>query len=444
MVAVPAATAFIFPVESTVTTLVSLDFQVTFLFVAVDGFTVFESFTVLPFFKVSDVMLRETLVAFTTAFVTVTVQVAFFLLPSFVVQVMVAFPTPTAVTFPLESTFATLVLLDFQVTFLFVVVTGFTVFVSVDVLPTVSDNVVLFSETPVAFITGTVTLQVAFLPLPSFALHVMVAVPVPTAVTFPLESTVATLLSLEVQLTFLLVAVDGFTVFVSVKEFPFISDNAVTFRLTLVTGFVTVTLHVAFLPLPSFALHVMVAVPAPTAVTVPDEFTVATLLSLDVQLTLLFVAVVGFTVFVSFSVPPTLSANVDLFRVTLVTLTVVTATSFTVTLALALYVPADVVAVIVAVPAPFAVTTPLLSTVATLVFELFHFKELLFKFAVLHELFQYALTVVLFPASRVDEERDILNGAVDEIISESNVTDAEVVLFEVVDITASDVSVPKH
>ena len=49
-------------------------------------------------------------------FLTVTLQVAFFLEPSAAVAVMVAVPLETAETLPLLSTLATLVLLDFHVT----------------------------------------------------------------------------------------------------------------------------------------------------------------------------------------------------------------------------------------------------------------------------------------------------------------------------------------
>ena len=47
----------------------------------------------------------------------------------------------------------------------------------------------------------------------------------------------------------------------------------------------TVTVQVAFAPLPSFAVQVMVAVPLPLAVTRPLELTVATLVLLLFQVT---------------------------------------------------------------------------------------------------------------------------------------------------------------
>ena len=78
--------------------------------------------------------------------VTVTLQVA--VLPFAVVTVMVALPAPTAVTLPL-LTVATLVFDDFQVTFLFVALEGDTVAARVELLPSFSERVVIFSETPV-------------------------------------------------------------------------------------------------------------------------------------------------------------------------------------------------------------------------------------------------------------------------------------------------------
>ena len=61
---------------------------------------------------------------------TVNAQVALLLLPSAVVTVIVAVPGALAVTKPLLLTVATVVLLDFHVTFLFVVLLGVTVAVS--------------------------------------------------------------------------------------------------------------------------------------------------------------------------------------------------------------------------------------------------------------------------------------------------------------------------
>lgn len=84
---------------------------------------------------------------------------------------------------------------------------------------------------------------------------------------------------------------------------------------------VTVTEQVACFPLPSLALQVMVAVPAATAVTLPVLLTVATLVLLDVHVTLLSVALFGRTVAVSVSLFPVSNESDVLLRVMLVTKT---------------------------------------------------------------------------------------------------------------------------
>ena len=81
---------------------------------------------------------------------TVNAQVALLLLPSAVVTVMVAVPGALAVTRPELLTVATVVLLDFHVTFLLLVLLGVTVAVSWSVCPVFSVAEVLFNDTPVA------------------------------------------------------------------------------------------------------------------------------------------------------------------------------------------------------------------------------------------------------------------------------------------------------
>ena len=103
---------------------------------------------------------------------------------------------------------------------------GDTVAVSVDVAPTVRDSVLLDTLIPVTG-TRTVTVQVAF--WPPEAVAVIVAVPAPTAVTFPPE-TVATDGLDVVQVTVLLVALDGVTVAVSVDEPPALRVRVVELR----------------------------------------------------------------------------------------------------------------------------------------------------------------------------------------------------------------------
>ena len=251
-------------------------------------------------------------------------------LPSAVVTVMAALPFATAVTTPLASTVATPGASELQLTVWFVAVAGATVAVRLDVPPGFSVRVVRFRVTPVTGVL-TVTAQVAVLP-PSAVVTVMVALPFATAVTLPVWSTVATLGALELQLTVWFVAVDGCTVAVRFRVAPGFSVRVVGFRETPVTGVRTVTAQVAVWP-PSVVLTVMVALPFATAVTTPFASTLATPSSLEVQLTVWFVAVAGCTVAVRLPVPPGFSVRVVGATLTDVTGTVtVSAASSDVTL----------------------------------------------------------------------------------------------------------------
>ena len=87
---------------------------------------------------------------------------------------------------------------------------------------------------------------------------------------------------------------------------------------TPVTGTLTVTVHDAVKP-PSAVFTVIVAVPAPTALTWPDWLTVATASLLLVQVTALFVALDGATVAVSCLVFPMTSSMLFVSSVTPVT-----------------------------------------------------------------------------------------------------------------------------
>jgi hypothetical protein len=76
---------------------------------------------------------------------------------------MVAVPAATAVTFPLLSTVATAVLLDFQVTALLLTLDGLTVLVRVAASPFTRERLLVFRVTVVAFTTvGSVTVTVQF------------------------------------------------------------------------------------------------------------------------------------------------------------------------------------------------------------------------------------------------------------------------------------------
>ena len=258
---------------------VLLDFQVTVLSVALLGFMVAVNVAFLPFSSVNSVLFNDT---DTTGTTTVTEQFAV-KLPA--VADIVAEPADLAVTLPFESTVATEVLLDIQVTVLSVALEGVTVADSALVSPTfivIEDELRLIPVTGITFAL-TVTVQVAVLP-PSLVLTVIVAVPGDFAVTTPEEETAAIEVLFDDQVTDLSVAFEGLTVAVSVSESPSVIVRLVVFKLIPVTETtlaLTVTEHVAVLP-PSFVLTVIVAVPFFLAVTFPS-FTLATLLFDELQ-----------------------------------------------------------------------------------------------------------------------------------------------------------------
>jgi hypothetical protein len=191
-----------------------------FLFVAIEGVTVAINVSFAVASTLKEVLFNDTPVTLTNASVTVTAQVAVLLLPSAVVTVMVALPADIAVTVPFD-TLATALLLLLHVTVLFVASAGETVAVNVsDVLLTRLRSV-LFRDT---LVTGTgtgatVTEQVAVL-LPSAVVTVMVALPADTAVTLPLEDTVATEGALLIHVTVLTVASEGVTAALKASEPP--------------------------------------------------------------------------------------------------------------------------------------------------------------------------------------------------------------------------------
>jgi len=132
---------------------------------------------------------------------------------------------------------------------------------------------------------------------PSVVITKMVAVPAATPVTTPVLLTAATPESLDAHVTVLFVAVAGLTVAYSVCVAPTRMVVAVVLRVTPVTATLalTTTAHTAVLP-PSWVVAVMTAVPAATADTTPVELTVATPVSLELQLTSWSVALEGTTV----------------------------------------------------------------------------------------------------------------------------------------------------
>ena len=133
----------------------------------------------------------------------------------------------------------------------------------------------------------TVILQVAFLPLPSLAVAVMVTVPFLMPLTIPVWVTAAIFLLLVVHLTDLLLAEAGAIVTLRVVVLPLIRVSFVLLIVSLVTGCLTVILQVAFFPLPSLAVAVMVTVPLAMPLTTPLAVTVAIFLLLVFQVTVL-------------------------------------------------------------------------------------------------------------------------------------------------------------
>ena len=134
--------------------------------------------------------------------------------------------------------------------------------------------------------------------LPSDVVTVTDAVPAALAVTTPLLETAATDVLLDDHETLVFVALEGETVAVRVPELPatrLIVDRFKETPVTEIVAAVTETVQVAVFA-PSVVVQVIVADPAPLAVTVPSEATDATEELLDDQLTLLFVALDGLTV----------------------------------------------------------------------------------------------------------------------------------------------------
>ena len=182
-------------------------------------------------FSVSSVLSRVTPLARVE---TNTLQVAV-LSPA--LAVIFASPLPTAFTLPLASTVATLSLLLLQVTVLSVAPSGVTLATSVTgSSSTVRSSSVSSRVMPVTS-TVTFTVQVAVLPP---AVAVIFASPLPTAVTLPSSSTVATFSLLVSQNRVLSEAYSGPTsavrVAVPVSAEPAIISRDVLLSVTLFTG----------------------------------------------------------------------------------------------------------------------------------------------------------------------------------------------------------------
>lgn len=200
-------------------------------------------------------------------------------------------------------------------------------------------------ETDVGFTPLTVTVHLAIFPFVEAA--VIVAVPFAFAVTFP-PDTVATDV-LEVVQVIVESALVGATLAVSDTVSPFQSSALVLFSVTEVTaGLETVTLQVALLLFEVVA--VMVVLPAATAVILPPE-TVATEGLEDFQVTVWSASAGRTDAVIVLVFPITRFADV-LDRVTLVAEGGVTVTEHVTVF------PLTLLAVIVALPFPTAVTFP--------------------------------------------------------------------------------------
>ena len=266
IVACPLPTAVTSPLLLTVATAASPVVQMIAFEVALLGEIVAVSCTVLPMIRLPAVLLSLTLL---TGRYTVIFTTAFLPLPSFAVAVIVAVPGLTPFTTPLDVTETILELLVDQVT---------SCRASAGRIATASDaNSPLLSllggatnamlVTPGVTVSRYVASTLSFAPY--FARAVIVACPLPTAVTSPLLLTVATAASPVVQMIAFEVALLGEIVAVSCTVLPMIRLPAVLLSLTLLTGRYTVIFTTAFLPLPSFAVAVIVAVPGTTPFTAP-------------------------------------------------------------------------------------------------------------------------------------------------------------------------------
>ena len=155
----------------------------------------------------------------------------------------------------------------------------------------------IFSVTMIS-VTGifTFTETVAFTVGLSFEVTVMIVSPSPTAMIFPFASTVTTDSSADSYIRVLFVASAGVTVAVIFAESSLLRVISVLSTVIDVTGTFTVTDIVSLFDGSSFELTVIVAVPTPTAVTLPSSSTFTTFSSDDLYSISLTVASSGLTV----------------------------------------------------------------------------------------------------------------------------------------------------
>ena len=199
-------------------------------------------------------------------FFTVTWHVAFTPLPSCAVAVRVTSPAFKALNLPLPKSWRMSVLSIVQTTFC-AAFSGITLAVRVNTSSTIALCWVLFSSTCVAIGFFTVTWHVAFTSLPSCAVAVRVTSPAFKALNLPPPMFWRMLFLSIVQTTFC-AAFSGITWVVRVNTSSTIAWCCVSFSTTCValgiSGFFsfTTTRHVAFIPLPSCEVAVMVTSPA--------------------------------------------------------------------------------------------------------------------------------------------------------------------------------------
>ena len=117
----------------------------------------------------------------------------------------------------------------------------------------------------------------------------IVASPLPTAVTFPSASTVATFSSLDFQIS-LSYALSGSTFAVICRLSPIFVSILFSVVSVSFSGAIFTMIVAVALCFPSADVAVMVAVPLATAVTLPSLSTVATFSSLDFHVIVLLSA----------------------------------------------------------------------------------------------------------------------------------------------------------
>jgi hypothetical protein len=359
MLAVPMATAVTSPAGETVATAVLDELHVTALPVNTPPFA---SNVVAVAWDVPTAVIefgeRATVTEATGTGITVIDDVPLF--PS-LVAVIVAPPTETAVTSPALFTVAIAVLLDDHVTNRPVSTLLLASLVSAEscwVAPAITLAVAGLTVTEA---TGTgITARIALPDFPSLVAMIVV-VPAATAVTTPEGEIVAIVWSAVLQITTrpvrtLLLASN--VVAVACVVCPTWTVDADSATLTDATGIgVTVIEDVPLLP---SLVAVITALPAATAVTNPVDETLARVGSLDDHVTTRPVSALplrSWGVAVNWCVKPTVSVADEGLTATVAT--------GTVTVIEAVPVLVSLVAVIVVLPPPIAVTRPLASTVAT-------------------------------------------------------------------------------